>query len=219
MFELQDIPQENVAGEDGAPEGWVSRGTLEFKNVCLRYRPSCDLTLQGISFKAEAGQKIGVVGRTGAGKSTLFMALTRIVELDSGTIEIDGQDISKVDLKALRNQITMIPQDPALFTGTLRFNVDPFNQHTDERILGLIEKAGLQYLLKKGNAADTGEPGAKDQSDDSSGLGYKIKEEGKNLSVGERQLLCIIRAILRRSRLVVLDEATANIDVVTEKAI
>ena len=93
----------------------------------LRYRPNCDRALNGISFKVAPGEKVGIVGRTGAGKSTLFMGLTRIVELESGSIEIDGQDIAKVDMKALRDQITMIPQDPTLFTGSLRFNLDPFD--------------------------------------------------------------------------------------------
>ena len=96
----------------------------------------------------EEGEKVGVVGRTGAGKSTLFMALTRIVELESGSIEISGQDIARLDIKALRDQITMIPQDPTLFTGSLRFNLDPFDQESDERILELIKKAGLEYLLE-----------------------------------------------------------------------
>ena len=261
----------------------------------MRYRPVCERALNGISFKVEAGEKVGVVGRTGAGKSTLFMALTRIVELEEGKIEIDGQDISKVDLKALRNQITMIPQDPTLFTGSLRFNLDPFDQYTDERIHELIKKAGLEYLLegtskkeiedkkkkeeeekKKKDEVAAAAEGASDSEDsddedakkkkeeekkkkeeeekkksedkdekkddekkddekkdevldkekqrkkleeEGKGLYFKVQEEGKNLSVGERQLVCIIRAILRCNKLVVLDEATANIDVVTEKAI
>ena len=142
------MPQEKIKGTDEARQNWPSHGVVEFKHAHLRYRPNCDLALQGVSFKAEAGQKIGVVGRTGAGKSTLCMALTRIVELESGSIEIDGQDIGKLDLKALRDQITMIPQDPTLFTGSLRYNVDPFDQHTDERITELIKKAGLEYILE-----------------------------------------------------------------------
>ena len=131
----------------------------------------------------------------------MLMALTRIVELDSGSILIDDQDISRVDLKALRNAITIIPQEPTLFTGTLRFNIDPFNEHSDDRVIQLLKRAGLDHLLNHES------------------LNFKVQEEGKNLSVGERQLLCIIRAILRQSKLVMLDEATANIDVVTEKTI
>ena len=302
VFNLQTVPQEKINGEDGSPENWPSQGGVEFKDVKLRYRPNCDRALNGVSFKASPGEKVGVVGRTGAGKSTLFMALTRIVELEEGAIEIDGQDISRVDLKALRDQITMIPQDPTLFTGSLRFNLDPFDQVSDERIHELIKKAGLEYLLegtskkekedkkkneekeeeKKKNTAfevsdseeeddkkesdkkdddakkdskkvddekkddkdkkddekkdkdekkswfsfwrskddkdkkDKDKKDKKDEEEDGKGLKFKVQEEGKNLSVGERQLICIIRAILRCNKLVVLDEATANIDVVTE---
>ena len=160
------------------------------------------MILRKISFEVQAGEKVGIVGRTGAGKSTLSMALTRIVELASGAIEIDDLDISKLDITHLRDQITMIPQDPIIFAGSLRYNVDPFNENTDDRIKELIGKAGLEYLIEGGK-----------------GLEFVVQEEGKNLSLGERQLICIIRAILRCNKIVILDEATANIDVVTETVI
>lgn len=105
---------------------------MEFKNVTMRYRPNTDIVLNKVSFVAKPGEKIGVVGRTGAGKSTLTMALTRIVEIEGGQIIIDGQDISKIDLELLRCSMTMIPQDPTLFTGSLRHNVDPFKEASDE---------------------------------------------------------------------------------------
>ena len=199
------------------------------------------------------GEKVGIVGRTGAGKSTISMALTRIVELMGGKIEIDGVDISKLDIADLREQITMIPQDPIMFSGTLRYNLDPFDESTDERITELIKKAGLEYLLegvskqelkeknekalkdKLSGKAEEDESSssetkddekkeedekkdekAEDEEEDGKGLKFKVQEEGKNLSVGERQLICIIRAILRCNKIVILDEATANIDVVTE---
>lgn len=151
VFNLQDTPQERLKGQDSTPSDWPNKGVLEFKDVHLRYRPNCEKVLKGIDFKIEAGQRVGVVGRTGAGKSTIFMALSRIVELDQGSIEIDGQDISKLDLKEVRDQITMIPQDPTLFTGSLRFNLDPFNEHPDQRILRLVKKAHLDtnLLLKQ----------------------------------------------------------------------
>ena len=149
VFNLQDAPQELLEGQSSTPADWPSEGKLEFKEVTLRYRPNCERVLNGISFKISAGERVGVVGRTGAGKSTLFMALSRIVELESGTIKIDEQDISKLDLKAVRDQITMIPQDPTLFTGSLRFNLDPFDQHPDERLLQLVKKAGLDSLLSQ----------------------------------------------------------------------
>ena len=103
VFNLHDCPMEKIEGEDGTPKNWPSKGELEFTDVLLRYRPVCDRALNGITFKVKPGEKVGIVGRTGAGKSTLFMALTRIVELEGGKIEIDGQDISKIDLKALRD--------------------------------------------------------------------------------------------------------------------
>ena len=199
------------------------------------------------------GEKVGIVGRTGAGKSTISMALTRIVELMGGKIEIDGVDISKLDIADLREQITMIPQDPIMFSGTLRYNLDPFDESTDERITELIKKAGLEYLLegvskqelkekhekelkeklsgkteeeesssegkddeKESAEKDEKKEKADDDEEDGKGLKFKVQEEGKNLSVGERQLICIIRAILRCNKIVILDEATANIDVVTE---
>ena len=110
-------------------DNWPSRGQIDFKNICLKYRPNTDRILNGINIRIEAGHKVGIVGRTGAGKSTIFLALTRIVELESGSIEIDGVDIKdSVSLGNLRDQITMIPQDPTLFTGTLRYNLDPFDE-------------------------------------------------------------------------------------------
>ena len=189
------------------------------------------------------------------------MALTRIVELMAGKIEIDGVNIANLDIADLREQITMIPQDPIMFTGTLRYNLDPFDENSDERITELIKKAGLEYLLegvskqelkekqdkklkdklsgkteeeessssegkddkkesdKKDKKTEGNDKKKEDEEEEGKGLKFKIQEEGKNLSVGERQLICIIRAILRCNKIVILDEATANIDVVTEQAI
>lgn len=252
VLNLQDAPQEKFEGTEKAPEQWPSQGEIEFKDVELRYRPNTEVVLRKLNFKVSPGEKVGVVGRTGAGKSTLSMALTRIVELMGGKIEIDGVDISKLDIADLREQITMIPQDPVMFSGTLGYNLDPFDESTEERKVELIKKAGLEYLLegvskqelkekhekelkakKAGKVEDEEESDSsenkekdedekkdeKDEEEDGKGLKFKVKEEGKNLSVGERQLICIIRAILRCNKIVILDEATANIDVVTEQAI
>ena len=148
VFNLQECPQEKTQGTEKAPEQWPSQGEIAFKNVELRYRPNTEIVLRKLEFTVNSGEKVGIVGRTGAGKSTISMALTRIVELMGGKIEIDGVDISKLDIADLREQITMIPQDPIMFSGTLRYNLDPFDESTDERITELIKKAGLEYLLE-----------------------------------------------------------------------
>jgi len=194
------VPQEAMDGTIPFDEEWPSAGNIVFKNVCLKYRPGTEIILNGLSFEAKAGEKIGVVGRTGAGKSTICLSLSRIVEIFDGQILIDGIDIRTTDLAYLRSRITVIPQDPTIFTGTLRFNLDPEGRVGDDRIIELLKAAQLEDLLRKSE----------------NGLDTDLQEGGTNLSSGERQLLCICRAILRRSKVVILDEATANIDVVTE---
>jgi len=264
VYNLYDIPQEKFDSGKIPDKSWPSKGEIKFENVYLRYRPNTDTVLNNLSFHVAPGEKVGIVGRTGAGKSTITMALTRIVELENnkGKISIDGEDISKLNLESLRGSMTMIPQDPTLFTGSLRHNVDPFEDNTDEEIISLFKKAGLEYLFegksKKEKEDEANEKADKkkrlqiedeeeekdkdkkddkdskdgekskdekkdgegekkeDEEEDGKGLKFRVKEEGNNLSVGEKQLICIVRAILRRNKIVILDEATANIDVVTE---
>ena len=159
--------------------------------------------LDDLSFSVNPGEKIGVVGRTGAGKSTICLSMSRIVEILEGHILIDGIDIRGVHLDYLRSKVTVIPQDPTMFTGTLRFNLDPEDKVSDKRILEVLVAAQLESLLHK----------------DPLGLDQVLSDGGTNLSSGEKQLICICRAILRASKVVILDEATANIDVVTEQKI
>lgn len=150
-LKLLEIPQEIEDQKDTKDDDWPQNGEIVFDDVKLRYRPKTDLVLQGLSFKIQAGHKIGVVGRTGAGKSTMSLALTRIIETESGKIMIDGQDISTISLSQVRSKITIIPQDPSIFKGTVRYNVDPDNRYSDEEILELLKRAELENLVNKNN--------------------------------------------------------------------
>lgn len=155
LFKVLTIPQENTEGKMELerfkrlnPE-WPDHGELIFDNVVLKYRPTTEIVLNNLSFEVAPGEKIGVVGRTGAGKSTICLSLSRIVEIVSGSIKIDGINIREVDLNYLRSRITVIPQDPTMFTGTLRFNLDPENQVSDERINQVLLSAQLDDLIRK----------------------------------------------------------------------
>ena len=203
-IKMLEIPQEAQARIEN-PElvDWPRWGQIEFNDYSLRYRPETDLVLKNLTMSIQAGQKIGIVGRTGAGKSTICLGLCRIVEADSGSILIDGIDISTVGLEDLREKITIIPQDPTLFEGTLRFNLDPVGTISDYELLNMAQKASLEELVNR----------------DETGLDQKIEDGGKNLSSGEKQLICICRAILRKNKIVLMDEATANIDIKTEQII
>lgn len=208
-----DIPQEKTQADQPLDLiDWPSRGAIAFKKVCLRYRPNTELVLKDLSFDISPGSKVGISGRTGSGKSTIINALTRIIEVESGTIEIDGVDISKLSLHQLRENITVIQQDPTLFQGSLRYNLDPTGARSDEELVALLKEAGLGSLLQRDQSASSKEGSA-------NGLSFQIEENGNNLSSGEKQLLCICRAILRQTKIVLLDEATSNIDLVTEKQI
>lgn len=124
-------------------------GKIEFKEIDLRYRPNCELVLKKLSFEIPKGSKVGIVGRTGAGKSTICLTLSRIIEPENGCIEIDSIDISKVDLATLRKKVTVIPQDPTIFTGSLKYNLDPHGVHSDEALVDLIKEVGLEDILNR----------------------------------------------------------------------
>jgi len=189
-----------TAPGDAAAEDWPRSGEIAFELVTMRYRADLPTVLNEISFTIPGGTSVGVVGRTGAGKSSLLQALFRMCPLDNGSICIDGVNIWTLGLHTLRRRLAIIPQDPVGFTGSLRFNLDPFNEHSDEAIRGELAKVQLSAFVASREE----------------GLDFHLTAGGENLSVGQRQLVCAARAFLRNSRILVLDEATASVDFRTD---
>jgi ABC-type multidrug transport system fused ATPase/permease subunit len=189
-----------VIEETRPPVNWPVTGRVEISDLQIRYRRESPLVLKGISCTFEGGHKIGIVGRTGSGKTTLISALFRLVEPVGGKIVVDGVDISKIGVHDLRSRFGIIPQDPTLFNGTVRFNLDPLCQHSDAEIWEVLGKCQLKEVVQEKE----------------NGLDSLVVEDGSNWSMGQRQLFCLGRAVLRRSRVLVLDEATASIDNATD---
>ena len=174
---------------------WPSKGTIEFINYRASYRPNTPEILRDINLKIKDGEKIGIVGRTGSGKTSLINALTRIIEPRSGQIIIDGIDIQKINLKAVREKISILPQELFLIESTLKDNIDPLNKYSEKEILKIIKDLCLFKNLN-----------------DQEKLNFEIKENGKNLSTGEKKLICFARTIIRKNKIVILDEATGSLD-------
>lgn len=205
ITELSDTESEGALEteqDQHTPEGWPLHGQIRVTNLSTRYRPSLPLALRNITFEVPATSRVGVIGRTGSGKSTLAQALFRLLEAEAGQIFIDGIDISKVGLHHLRKNVSIIPQNPTLFAGcTIKENLDWLGNHTDASIWNALNDAHLDKWV----------------SSLPNGLSTIVAEGGSNFSVGQRQLLCLARAVLKRNAILILDEVTANVDRQTDQ--
>jgi len=198
--EYAELPTEDVAAGTEPPPEWPTRGAVEIRDLKLKYRHTTPYVLHGISASIAPGEHIGIVGRTGAGKSSLISALFLTADVQEGSLKIDGVDIRSVPLQTLRSRLTIITQTPVLFSGPLRRSLDPLGRHTDGEIYAALENVALKEYVE----------GLPQQLDS------PVSEGGSNFSAGQRQLLTVARALLKRSRVIVLDEASSSVDALAD---
>ncbi|KAH8103325.1 P-loop containing nucleoside triphosphate hydrolase protein [Cristinia sonorae] len=203
-----ELPSEGATTKpDDPPPTWPEKGAISFNNVEMAYREGLPLVLKGVTFDVNGGEKIGIVGRTGAGKSSLLQALFKVVNPQRGSITIDGRDLQDVGLTTLRTRLALVPQDTTLFLGTLRENLDPQGTRTDAEIISALKRAWL--LPAEGSPVDS-------EAEAKFSLDAPVTDEGSNYSAGEKQLLALCRALIKGSRIIILDEATSSVDVETD---
>ncbi|KAL4905043.1 hypothetical protein BDW74DRAFT_167827 [Aspergillus multicolor] len=221
IVEYTQLEQEPKSGTD-VPAGWPNRGEVEISDLTVSYAPDLPPVLKDLNFVICAGQRVGVVGRTGAGKSSFAMTLLRCLDVRSESIHIDGVDIADIKLRDLRERVGLISQDPIVFAGTVREVLDPFNQHDDSELLSALEKVGLSSPSRPPLPTSSSDPEATLDTNTTPSiltLTTPIASSGKNLSQGQRQLLCLARALVSRPKILIMDEATASIDMESDQRI